>query len=145
MHHTKRFLVVAAGLVLGVSQGAYAQAAVRIVRNVKYADAAAKQMLDLYLPQGKTGFPIVVSIHGGALMDGDRSEHRFIGQRFAEAGIGAAVISYRLSPAVSHPAHVQDAAAAFRWVKRHAAEYGGSAGNVFVIGHSAGAYLAALV
>jgi len=46
---------------------------------------------------------------------------------------------------VSHPAHIQDAAAAFAWVKRHIADYGGNPDQVFVIGHSAGAYLAVLL
>jgi acetyl esterase/lipase len=55
------------------------------------------------------------------------------------------VVNYRLSPAVSHPAHVQDAAASFAWVKRHIAEYNGNADHIFIIGYSAGAYLAALL
>jgi acetyl esterase/lipase len=56
-----------------------------------------------------------------------------------------AVVNYRLSPAVSHPAHIEDAAASFAWVKRHIAEYGGDPDRAFVVGHSAGAYLAALL
>ena len=55
------------------------------------------------------------------------------------------VVNYRLSPAVSHPAHIQDAAASFAWVKRHIAEYGGNGDRIFIIGYSAGAYLAALL
>jgi acetyl esterase/lipase len=54
-------------------------------------------------------------------------------------------VNYRLSPEVSHPAHVQDAAASFAWVKRHIAEYGGNADQVFITGYSAGAYLVALL
>jgi len=50
-----------------------------------------------------------------------------------------------LSPAVSHPAHVEDAAASFAWVKQHIAEYGGDPDRVFLVGHSAGAYLAELL
>ena len=57
----------------------------------------------------------------------------------------AAVVNYRLSPAVQHPAHIEDAAASFAWVKRHIAEYRGDPDRVFVIGHSAGAYLVALL
>lgn len=55
------------------------------------------------------------------------------------------MISYRLSPSVSHPAHIQDAAAAVAWVKKNIAKYGGDPNAIFVIGHSAGAYLAALL
>ena len=55
------------------------------------------------------------------------------------------MVNYRLSPAVSHPAHIEDAAASFAWVKRHIAEYGGDPNQIFVVGHSAGAYLLALL
>jgi len=86
-----------------------------------------------------------VSFYGGALTAGDKNQQAFIGQRFAAAGIATAVVNYRLSPGVMHPAHIQDAAASFAWVKRHIAEYGGNPDQVFVIGHSAGAYLVALL
>ncbi|PYR02809.1 MAG: hypothetical protein DMF97_03555 [Acidobacteria bacterium] len=123
--------------------------AVRVVRDIAYRASAGagddKNKLDLYLPDGRTGVPVIVSLYGGALMQGDKSNQPFVGQRFASAGIATAVVNYRLSPAVRHPVHVQDAAAAFAWVKRHIADYGGSPDQVFVIGHSAGAYLAALL
>jgi acetyl esterase/lipase len=122
---------------------------VRVVRDVAYLEnaknATAKNKLDLYLPEGRTGVPVIVSLYGGALTRGDKNEQTFVGQRFASAGIATAVANYRLSPDVRHPVHVQDAAAAFAWVKRHIREYGGNADQVFVIGHSAGAYLAALL
>ncbi len=86
-----------------------------------------------------------MSFYGGALTAGDKNQQAFIGQRFAAAGIATAVVNYRLSPGVMHPAHIQDAAASFAWVKRHIAEYGGNPDQVFVIGHSAGAYLVALL
>jgi acetyl esterase/lipase len=78
-------------------------------------------------------------------MGGDKSEDEFVGRRFASAGFATAVVNYRLSPEVSHPAHVQDAAASFAWVKRHIAEYGGDADRVFASGYSAGGYLVALL
>jgi acetyl esterase/lipase len=120
---------------------------VSVVRNLSYLPEPAppKGRLDLYLPKGAHGFPVIVSIHGGALLEGDKSSQEFVGQRFAAAGIGVAVINYRLSPDVSHPAHVRDVAAAFAWVKRFIPEFGGLADRVFLIGHSAGAYLATLV
>jgi acetyl esterase/lipase len=126
-------------------------AQVRVIRDLTYLPgahyAANKDKLDLYLPEGKTAepVPVIVSLHGGALMEGDKADQAFIGERLASAGIATAVVNYRLSPGVSHPAHIQDAAAAFAWVKRHIASYGGNPDQVFVIGHSAGAYLAALL
>lgn len=122
---------------------------VRVVRDLPYLDSANyaddKDKLDLYLPEGRINAPVIVSYYGNQLMGGDKSEDAFIGQRFAAAGFVTAVVNYRLSPGVSHPAHVQDAAASFAWVKRHIKEYGGNPDRVFVIGYSAGAYLAALL
>lgn len=122
---------------------------VRVVRDVPYLEGTKyddhKDKLDLYLPEGRQKAPVIVSYYGGALMAGDKSENAFIGQRFASAGFATVVVNYRLSPAVTHPAHVQDAAASLAWVKRHISEYGGDADRLFVIGHSAGAYLVALL
>src|SRR5262245_40341073 len=122
---------------------------VRVVRdvpylqNVRYPDG--KDKLDIYLPEGRRNAPVIVSYYGNQLMGGDKTEDAYIGRRFAAAGFVTVVVNYRLSPAVSHPAHVQDAAASFAWVKRHIAEYGGNADQVFIIGYSAGGYLAALL
>jgi len=79
------------------------------------------------------------------LMAGDRREERFVGERFAAAGYLTVVASYRLSPEVSHPAHIQDVAAAFAWITRNIRQYGGDPDRIMVIGHSAGAYLAMLL
>jgi acetyl esterase/lipase len=128
---------------------AMAAAQVRVVRDIDYVPSSEyadkKDRLDLYVPAGAKGAPVVVSIHGGLLRQGDRSEEEYVGQRFAAAGFVTAVISYRLSPVVTHPAHAEDAAAAVAWVKRHIADHGGDPARLFVIGHSAGAYLAALI
>ena len=113
------------------------------VANADYADG--KDRLDIYVPDGARNTPVIFSIHGGALEAGDRSEERFVGQRFAGAGYVTVVISYRLSPDVSHPAHIQDVAAAFAWVTRNIAQNGGDPHRILVIGHSAGAYLAMLL
>ena len=123
--------------------------AVRVVRDVVYLQGAAyaddKDKLDIYMPEGRRNAPVIVSYYGNQLMGGDKSEDAYVGRRFAAAGFVTVVVNYRLSPAVSHPAHVQDAAASFAWVKRHIADYGGNADQVFLIGYSAGAYLAALL
>jgi acetyl esterase/lipase len=113
------------------------------IANLDYADG--KDRLDLYIPKGVTNAPVIFSIHGGALSQGDRTEELFVGQRFAAAGYLTVVVSYRLSPQVSHPAHIQDVAAAFAWVKRNIRQHAGDPNRIIVIGHSAGAYLAALL
>jgi acetyl esterase/lipase len=129
--------------------------AVRVIRDLPYLQGArreaaanysdGKDTLDLYLPDGRRNAPVIVWYYGNQLMGGDKSEDAFIGRRLASAGFVTAVVNYRLSPAVSHPAHVEDAAASFAWVKRHIAEYGGDAERVFASGYSAGAYLVALL
>jgi len=106
---------------------------------------AAKHMLDLYLPQGKTGFPVLMFVHGGSWRTGDRSLYRALGERFARAGIGVAIPSYRLMPQNPHPAQIEDVAAAFAWVYRNIAQYGGDTSRIYVSGHSAGAHLVALL
>jgi acetyl esterase/lipase len=122
---------------------------VRMLRDVPYLEGAnyadGKDKLDLYLPEGRSNAPVIVSYYGNQLMGGDKNEDAFIGRRFASAGFVTAVVNYRLSPGVSHPAHIQDAAASFAWVKRHVAKYGGNTERIFVIGYSAGGYLAALL
>ncbi len=124
-------------------------ASVAVTADVDYVPtaeyAAKKDRLDVYAPAGAKGAPIIVSIHGGALREGDKSGQAYVGQLLAKAGFVAVIINYRLSPGVSHPAHVEDAAHAVAWARTHAAEYGGDPHKLFVIGHSAGAYLAALL
>lgn len=121
----------------------------RVVSDLRYiakgAYAYNKDKLDIYIPEGKASFPVAVSIHGGSLTEGDKSGETHIGNTLARAGVGTVVINYRLTPIVSHPGHIEDAAEAFAWVQHHIHEYGGDPANVFVIGHSAGAYLAALL
>jgi acetyl esterase/lipase len=122
---------------------------ITVVKDIDYVPGAeypgGKDRLDLYIPEGASNAPVIFSLHGGALSAGDRAEESFVGHRFAAAGYMTVVTSYRLSPQVSHPAHVQDAAAAFAWVKRNIRQRGGDPDRIIVIGHSAGAYLAMLL
>ena len=122
---------------------------VRVVRDIDYVPTAdypaMKDRLDLYVPAGARNAPVIVSIHGGGLRGGDKSKEKIIGYSFATAGNVTVVVNYRLSPIVKHPRHVEDIAAAVAWVKRNVSKYGGDPDNIFVIGHSAGAYLAALL
>jgi len=104
-----------------------------------------KHKLDLYLPKGAREYPVLFFIHGGAWTVGDRKQYALLGKVFARNGIGAVVISYRLSPAVKHPAHIEDVARAFAWTHRHISEYGGRPDRIFVSGQSAGGHLAALL
>ncbi|HJT33109.1 MAG TPA: alpha/beta hydrolase [Pirellulales bacterium] len=125
---------------------------VEVVCDLAYVEGteadAKKHKLDLYLPQGKKDFPVVLFVHGGAWSSGDRNffgAYEAIGKMFARHGVGAAIISYRLSPSVKHPEHIKDVARAFAWTKQHIAEHGGRPDQLFVCGHSAGGHLTALL
>jgi acetyl esterase/lipase len=104
-------------------------------------------LLDLYLPEGESDFPVLVWFHGGGLTAGDKAEatQAGIAQSLAARGIAVASVNYRLSPRAGFPAYVEDAAASVAWVLETIEDYGGDADRVFVSGHSAGGYLAAMV
>jgi acetyl esterase/lipase len=104
-----------------------------------------RHRLDLFLPRGEREVPVLLFVHGGGFTVGIKDQYAFVGQVFAARGIATAVISYRLSPKVSYPGHVQDVARAFAWVRAHIAEYGGKPDRIFVSGHSAGATLVAML
>jgi acetyl esterase/lipase len=122
---------------------------VQTIKDIAYDDAKdadpVRHKLDLYLPKGHKDFPVLLFVHGGAWSSGNKNLYGALGQRFASNGIGTVVINYRLSPAVQHPAHIQDVARAFAWTCSNIGKYGGKADEIFVSGHSAGGHLAALL
>lgn len=112
--------------------------------------AAERCRLWLYAPKpanGKpvTDYPTIVFFHGGGLNGGDRTADWPLIQRMTAEGIAVISVHYRLSPKVKCPAYIQDAAAAAAWTIDHIKEYGGDPARVFVCGHSAGGYLAAMI
>ncbi len=98
-------------------------------------------VLDVYYPAKKKGLPVIVWFHGGGITGGSKS----IPAELKQQQVIVMAPNYRLSPKVSCPAYIEDAAAAVAWAFRHAAEYGGDTGRIYVAGHSAGGYLAAMV
>lgn len=104
-----------------------------------------RHRLDLYLPEGKKSFPLLLFIHGGAWRNGSKDLYLPLGQTFARQGIGVAVANYRLSPGVRHPEHVRDVARAFAWVVKNARDLGADPGRLYVSGHSAGGHLVTLL
>lgn len=126
-----------------------AKGEVEVIQDIAYDDSkdadSARNKLDLYLPKGQKGYPTIVYVHGGGWTRGDRKGAARLGQTFAQLGIGVAAVGYRLSPQVQHPAHVQDVAKAFAWVKANIAKHGGKPDQLYISGHSAGGHLAALL
>ena len=105
-----------------------------------------RQRFDLYQPAVPVrNAPLVVFFYGGSWSSGDRADYRFVGEALASKGIVTMVADYRLSPAVRYPVFVQDSAKAVRHAMETASQYGASPSQVYVMGHSAGAYNAAMV
>ena len=119
--------------------------------NIVYAgenSADNPRKLDLYLPiKTKQGFPVLIWFHGGGLVSG--SKNQLNDQRIAEywrtRGVGLVNVDYRMSPQVQFPAYIQDAAQAVAWVMQNAKKLGADPRRIYVGGHSAGAYLAAML
>jgi acetyl esterase/lipase len=144
--------IMAGGLTSARADLPVATCPVKEVRNIAYYQGAGadpvRHRLDLYLPEGKKNYPVLLLVHGGAWMLGDKSFFGWgpdIGRYFAGRGIGVVMPSYRLSPAVRHPEHVKDVARAFAWAAGHIAEYGGARQRLFLCGHSAGGHLVSLL
>jgi acetyl esterase/lipase len=101
--------------------------------------------LDSYRPQGAHDAPVVVFFHGGSWKNGQRWQYRFVGETLAAHGVVTAIPDYRTYPAVRFPAFIDDAARAVAFVHAHAGEWGGDPQRIFLMGHSAGAHIAALL
>lgn len=118
------------------------------VQDIAYAGNAiepAKQALDVYRQEKASKAPVLVFLHGGAWVRGDRKQYPFLANRFAREGYVVAVPSYRLSPRYAHPAHIEDAAAAVAWIFQNIAKHGGDPRRIVIAGHSAGGHLVALL
>lgn len=103
--------------------------------------ARERCVLDLYVPTDTTGFATVIWFHGGGLEGGEK----WVPAALREQGIAVAAPNYRLHPRATAPVYIEDAAAAVAWVFEHITEYGGDPDRIFVSGHSAGGYLAAMI
>jgi acetyl esterase/lipase len=115
-------------------------------RNIPYADPAdERQVLDVYSPPGAKDRPVVFWIHGGGWQTGDKTDVQQKPQAFVDRGFVFVSSNYRLLPGVDMATIVRDIAKSIHWVHDHIAEYGGDPDRLLVMGHSAGAQLAALI
>lgn len=132
------------GLMLTAAQGNYNS--MKIFNDLSYGPEAVEK-LDLYVPPSGTA-PVLVFVHGGAWIGGDKSDYASLGHAFAGQGISVAVIDYTLaigSKETQHPAPPKDLSRAIAWLGAHASDYGFDAKRIFIMGHSAGAHMAAYV
>jgi acetyl esterase/lipase len=154
-HVTRRTVLagVTALLATGCSRVAFMAANVPAVfgayrrhANVAYG-LGPQHRLDVYVPDLKPAGPrpLVVFWHGGRWSYGDKADYRFVGAALAELGYVAVLPNYRHHPEVKMPGFMDDAARAALWAAAHAGEFDADAAHLYLMGHSAGAHLAALV
>lgn len=132
---------------------------------VAYGDLP-RQKLDVYVPKSQSAInaeqsevstsdsqnaaankrlPVVVFFYGGSWDSGNRASYKFIGEAMTSQGFIAVIPDYRIYPEVLFPGFMEDPAIVAKWVKSHAAEFGGDPDRVFLAGHSAGAHIAAML
>jgi acetyl esterase/lipase len=118
----------------------------KLTSNVPYADPALeRQVLDIYAPFDAQGLPVVFWIHGGGWQTGDKTSVQLKPRVFTERGFVFVSTNYRLLPHVEMEVLIRDVARSLGWVHKHISSYGGDPRRMFVMGHSAGAQLAALI
>ena len=125
---------------------------VEAVKDVAYYDGPdahpKRHKCDVFYPRGGENCSVVVLVHGGVWMYGDKSSmglYSAVGKFLARNGIIAVLPNYRLTPSVKHPEHVKDVARAVAWARKNSGKYGGRPELLFVAGHSAGGHLVALL
>ena len=118
----------------------------RIEHDVAYGPEA-RQRLSLFAPlrRDSDSLPLVMFFYGGSWRSGFREGYEFVGRALAAQGFLAAIADYRLAPEGRFPVFLEDCAAATQWLLANGERHGGLAGSIRLIGHSAGAYNAAML
>ena len=155
----KRALMGCLALVMsGLFSGCSSLSLVNILGSGKYQvsldhayGSEPRQKLDIYIPDRQVALAsakpadVVLFFYGGSWRTGDKADHRFVAKGLAQKGLIIVIADYRLYPEVDWRDFLKDGASAYRWVAAHIAEYGGEPRRIFVMGHSAGAHIAAMV
>ena len=129
---------------IGIINAAALGVGIEVTRKVRFADGK-RGLLDVYHPKDAVGAPMVVFFYGGGWESGDRADYRFAAMALAKCGFVVAVPDYRVYPEVRYPDFLFDGAKAVRWARRNAEEFGGDPRAIILVGHSAGAYIAAML
>jgi acetyl esterase/lipase len=111
------------------------------IRNVPYGEDR-KNRLDILVPRDVSSPPVVIYFHGGGWISGTKIDRRRICREIAHNGYVVFNVDYRLAPRYQYPVQMVDVARAVRWISGNASRYGGDASRIFLMGESAGAYLA---
>lgn len=115
-------------------------------KNIAYGKDPVWNLLDVFRPEGHDGesLPVIVNVHGGGWVYGDKELYRFYCMSLAQRGFAVVSFSYRLAPENKFPAPMEDVNAVFTWIADHAAKYGLDLNHLFAVGDSAGANLLGL-
>ncbi len=111
-----------------------------MMRNIAYAEGD-RHALDVYVSKtAATKRPTIIFIYGGTWISGDKEGVAFVGASLARQGYLVVIPDYRIYPHAHWPSFLQENAAAVKWARDHAADYGGDPNDLILIGHSAGAF-----
>ena len=117
---------------------------------IAYAPGAnPRQRLDVYQPTRQphagSSQPVVIFFYGGAWQEGARGDYLFVAEALTQRGFVVVVPDYRVYPEVRYPDFLQDGAAAVAWTRANIDRFGGDSTRIFLMGHSAGAHIAAML
>jgi acetyl esterase/lipase len=115
-----------------------------VTKDIAYGSEAG-QLLDVYTRADVPSKGVLIFVHGGYWDTGNKNDYPFLADSFTELGYTTVVVGYRLVPTVTFPAYVEDVALAVKWAVDNISQYGGTPEKIVLMGHSAGAHLAALV
>jgi len=127
---------------LACGSAAHAQ---HVTRDIAYATAHPRQVLDVHAPAGAKNLPVVFWIHGGGWQTGDKKMVALKPKAFMDAGFVFVSINHRLLPTADMGTLTRDVASALGWVHKNIATHGGDPARLLVMGHSSGGQLAALM
>lgn len=143
-----RRALLLAGLLLPAA-GCVHAAKESVAEDIPYIEVSRDEdhRLDVHHAESTAGAkrPVVIYVHGGGWGRGDKRLGNSLAPLYVERGAVFVSLNYRLAPDTMYPGFMQDLAAAIRWVKDHIAQYGGDPDRLFLVGHSAGAHLVALL
>lgn len=141
-----RRFIIAAFCGVFIFPVAPAQTIKRMERDVAYAEPKnERQLLDVYTPGTGSNLPVAVWVHGGGWMRGSKEEVHLKPAAFVEKGFAFVPVNYRFVPHATMDTIVRDVAKSVGWVHTNISRYGGDPKRIFLMGHSAGAQLAALL
>ncbi|MGH8460063.1 MAG: alpha/beta hydrolase fold domain-containing protein [Stenotrophobium sp.] len=116
-----------------------------VVSNIPFSYEHPLLGLDVYTPTNVQNAPVIVFFYGGRWSSGSKDAYKFVGQALTSQGFVSVIADYRKYPQVRFPEFVKDGARAVQWTHDNIRQYGGDPAKLFVMGHDAGAYIAAML